>query len=144
MKGDGFVACATVLIADDEELVRTVCRLALEDKYTVFEAGNGEEAWKLILAKRPDVVLTDMVMPRLHGLDLADRIKSHPELRFTLVILMTGATEGEELPDGFWRMGTVAEEFIQKPVEVQAIRAMVDRLIERRVRPVPPPRGGYL
>lgn len=138
------MACATVLIVDDEPMIRSVCRLAIQDKYEVHEAADGEEGWKTVLAKRPDLVVTDMVMPRLDGLDLAERIKSHPELNRTLVVLMTGATEGEELPDGFWRMGTVADEFVQKPVDVTTLRALIDRIFESRVKPAPSPRGGFL
>ncbi len=138
------MGCATVLIADDEDAVRTVCRLAIADKYDVLESEDGEEAWKLTLAKRPDLVLTDMVMPKLNGLDLAARIKGHPELRNTLVVVMTGATADEQLPGGFWRMGTVADEFLQKPLDVADIRSTLDRLFENRVRPARPPRGGYL
>ena len=138
------MGCATVLIADDEEVVRTICRLAIQDKYDVLESEDGEEAWKLILAKRPDLVLTDMIMPKLNGLDLAARIKAHPDLRNTLVVVMTGATAGEQLPGGFWRMGTDADEFLQKPLEVAELRRSLERLFENRVRPGQPPRGGYM
>jgi len=138
------MGCATVLIADDEAMIRNLCRLALHDKYEIYEAADGEDAWKLVLAKRPDLVLTDMVMPRLDGLALAQRIKSHPELNRTLVVLITGATAGEELPNGFWRMGTVADQFLQKPLEISELRGAVDRLFQERVRPRSAPRGGYL
>lgn len=138
------MACASILVVDDEQMIRSVCRLALQDKYEIHEAEDGEAGWKLALAKRPDLVLTDMVMPKLDGLTLAERIKGHPQLTQTMVLMMTGATEGEELPNGFWRMGTAADEFLQKPLDIATLRATVDGMFEKRVRPKPIPRGGFL
>mgnify|MGYP000843935875 CR=1 FL=1 len=138
------MACASVLIVDDDEIVRSVCRLALVEKYEIYEAEDGEAGWKLALAKRPDLVLTDMVMPKMDGLTLAERIKAHPALKQTLVLMMTGATEGEELPNGFWRMGTAADEFLQKPLDVTVLRATVHGMFEKRIRPQPTPRGGFM
>jgi hypothetical protein len=58
--------------------------------------------------------------------------------------MMTGATDGEELPDGFWKMGTPADVFVQKPLEMAKLRGAIDSLFEKRVRPRPNPRGGYM
>lgn len=138
------MGCATILIVDDDPDIRRLCRLFLEPKYDVIEAEDGEAGWKMLLGKQPDLVLTDMVMPGVNGLDLATRIKSHPELHTTLVVMMTGATDGEELPDGFWKMGTPADVFVQKPLEMAKLRGTIDSLFEKRVRPRPSPRGGYM
>jgi DNA-binding NarL/FixJ family response regulator len=84
-----------VLLADDHQLIRAGLRLLLEKLGgvdVVAEAGDGREALRLIAAHRPDVVLMDIMMPQLNGLEAAARAaRDFPEVR--VVMLSVNATE---------------------------------------------------
>ena len=66
---------ALILIADDVKEIRDLLRFTLQRNYDVIVARNGEEAWELFNAFTPDLVISDVVMPRINGLDLAKKIK---------------------------------------------------------------------
>lgn len=138
------MASSCLLIVEPSECVASEWMAALSDKHEVLSAKDGEEAWKLALSRRPDVVLTELSLARMDGLELTEKIKSHSDLKSTSVVIVTGVTRGEELSDGFWLQGTQADVFLQKPVSVEQLRAVIEDLLRQKVRPVPTPRGGYL
>src|SRR3954451_20772288 len=79
-----------ILIADDEEVIRMIIRMALEERYEFSEAGDGEEAWAKIESADPpfDLVIMDLQMPSLDGSEILDRLLvKDPEAR---AILLTG------------------------------------------------------
>lgn len=86
----------TVLLAEDQAMVRGALAALLKlesDLDVVGSCGDGEEAWAAIQRLRPDVVLTDIEMPKLSGLELAQRVRDH-ELPCKVVILTTFARPG--------------------------------------------------
>jgi DNA-binding response OmpR family regulator len=120
---------AKVLIADDIREIRDLLRLFLEPHYDVIIARNGEEAWELFNSERPDLVLTDVVMPRLTGLDLCARIKLQSFSPETPVVLVTAATRETSLADGFWNKAAGSDGFITKPFSgEQVLRKVRDCL----------------
>jgi PAS domain S-box-containing protein len=106
-------AGATVLLVEDEDLVRSLARRVLEGRgYRVIAAASGPDALEQFdqLTDRPDLVVTDVVMPGMGGRELAERLKSrHPPLR---VLFMSGYTSDEVLRQG---IEEEAVHFIQKP-----------------------------
>jgi CheY-like chemotaxis protein len=95
--GGGLVTPITIVIADDYADYRLLVRFLLTSSSwsdtisIVGEAADGEEALALVRRERPDIVISDLLMPRLNGLDLTTRIKS--ERPQTKVILMTSYAE---------------------------------------------------
>jgi DNA-binding response OmpR family regulator len=80
-----------VLIADDDPATRRlVCATLASDQYSVLQAADGEEAWRLIREHHPAVVILDWQMPVYSGLELTDVIKGDPQVRDTTVIMLTG------------------------------------------------------
>jgi len=134
-----------VLIIDDDVEVRNFERVTLKQLFRVEEAADGLTGLKRARELRPMVVVTDMVMPGVDGLELSKTIKADPDLAKVAVILVTGATQGEELPDGFWKLGTVADDFLQKPFDASTLLAAVQKQVERLLdfKPLPPGRGTY-
>jgi two-component system response regulator (stage 0 sporulation protein F) len=103
---------ATILIIDDEELVRTLLRSALEEAgYKVTEAANGRQGLELYRQRPADLVITDIVMPELNGLDML--IELTREFLHARVIAISGAGGGKNALDVAKLLG--ARQTFQKP-----------------------------
>ncbi|TMD46872.1 MAG: response regulator [Chloroflexi bacterium] len=121
-----------VLVADDDQDVRDMVRTALQlDGHHVLEAPDGRTAWELIVARRPALVVADVEMPGLDGLELTALIKANG-YHETKVIVFTGgmATDKEAQIAG-------ADAYVTKSAPLSELRALVSRLcsVERESRP---------
>lgn len=121
-----------VLVADDILEIRQLLQMILAPKYDVVLARNGEEAWELFNAEKPDLVLSDVVMPRIKGDELCKRIKLQSFAPETPVILVTAATRDKEIADGLWSKVSGSDAYISKPFEPVQILAAVARLLQER------------
>jgi DNA-binding response OmpR family regulator len=91
----------TVLIADDEPSMRLLVHATIEsDEYRVVEAADGDQAWALIQKHRPSLVLLDVQMPGLSGLDVLREIKGDARLKGTHVILLTAKAQESDVEAG--------------------------------------------
>ncbi|GAB2566914.1 hypothetical protein Aab01nite_45660 [Paractinoplanes abujensis] len=80
-----------VLIAeDDEDIALILSRLLKRAGYTVLHAPDGQRAFELAVAHRPDVLLTDLGMPRMDGLELTRAVREHAELRDMPIVMLSG------------------------------------------------------
>ncbi|MCC5875451.1 MAG: response regulator [Candidatus Sumerlaeia bacterium] len=134
-----------ILIADDEPDIRSLLEMSLSLHFDVVVARDGLEAWKLFQEEQPRLVLTDLNMPGLNGWELTEKIRDHEELADTPVIILTATTQDTDLPPGFWRIGTRADAFLQKPLTTDEILQEVRRqLVKRQApNPLPPGKGHY-
>jgi CheY-like chemotaxis protein len=97
----GVTAMKTVLIADDEPSMRLLVHATIEsDEYVVVEAADGDQAWSLIQKYRPSLVLLDVQMPGLSGLEVLGAIKKDPSLKGTHVILLTAKAQESDVEAG--------------------------------------------
>ena len=134
----------TIVVADDDlqfrEIVRYLLAAASATMTIVGEAADGDEALALVRRVRPDVVITDLVMPRLNGIELTRRIRE--ELPQTRVVLMSSYTE-----DAYRLMASDsgADVFVSKQVIMTsllpAIRDLVRRWLSGGSGPIPPSEG---
>jgi|SoiMethySBSTD1v2_1073268.scaffolds.fasta_scaffold4262609_1 CheY-like chemotaxis protein len=116
---------ATVLVAEDDPGVRAYLLAALSGAgHTVLECADGVAALAAARAARPSVVVADLRMPGLDGLNLARLIKADPDLSATRVVLLSGERAGEAAA-----LAAGADDFLVKPVRLAALLAAV----------VPPP-----
>ncbi|MCP4151370.1 MAG: response regulator, partial [bacterium] len=105
---------ATILIVDDNRLNREMLIGYLEgQELELFEAGDGEEAVRLVGAHHPDVVLMDMKMPVMGGIEATNRIKADQRLKGTRVIIITASAIQEREEEV---RGTSGDGFLNKPV----------------------------
>jgi CheY-like chemotaxis protein len=82
----------TLLIVDDEQPVRDLLTLLFEDiGYRTLEAPHGKAALRIVEAERPDLVLTDVMMPIMDGVELCERLKTDPATASIPVLLMSAA-----------------------------------------------------
>jgi signal transduction histidine kinase len=118
----------TILIVDDDEALRMVLRDFLQDMgYLVIEAAEGEGALELCEARRPDMVLLDVVMPGLSGLDVCRQIKARPGLAEIPVIFISSLREASEKVSSFLAGGV---DYVDKPFRFEEVRARVRTHLE--------------
>jgi CheY-like chemotaxis protein len=83
---------ALILVADDEVLLAEMLADLLEDAgYEVLTASHGKSALDLIRSRRPDLLITDFMMPLMTGLELAEAVRADGDMRALPIILVTGA-----------------------------------------------------
>ena len=119
---------AKILIVDDEAKMRRVLQLYLEEhSYAVTQAENGEAALEKISSYHPDLVICDIRMPRLNGIELLRRSK---EISKDLpIIIMTAYGEVKTAVEAM-KLG--AENYVTKPLDMEELRILVGRAIEKR------------
>jgi DNA-binding response OmpR family regulator len=116
----------TILYAEDMDETQQNYGAFLEDAFRkVFYAADGEEAWELYTAKKPDVLLLDINMPRLDGLALAQRIREND--RSTKLIMLTAYADQEKLLTATELHLT---KYLQKPVRRNDFKAALNKVVE--------------
>jgi CheY-like chemotaxis protein len=118
---------ATVLICDDEPALRELIRVSLDGQYSFAEADDGEESLEIARRLRPDVVILDMMMPRLSGLEVLAELRRDEGLSDVRVIVLT-AQPGAR--DDALREG--ADLVMVKPFEPDQISAAVQEVLADR------------
>jgi len=115
-----------VLIVDDEPTVRRVVRKMLAKNYIVLEAENGVEAVNMVRREKPDLVLMDVVMPKMDGVGACRLIKSDPDTKVVPVIMLSARVY--ELDQKYAKdMG--ADGYIVKPFGSQELAEAINRLL---------------
>lgn len=113
----------SVLIVDDEaEIVELLCMVLEDDDMTVCAAYDGEQALEIVRQEHPHLVLTDVMMPRLDGLELCRAISSDPETSSTAIILMTTAHRLD-------LSACDAQHVITKPFDINSVVGTVQRVL---------------
>ena len=121
--GAGTAQRYQVLLADDNADMREYLRRLLAPQFNVITANDGEEAFEKMIAYRPDLLLTDVMMPRLDGFGLLKKIRLVPELQDTPVILLS-ARAGEEAKIEGLEAG--ADDYLVKPFGGRELIARVE------------------
>ena len=121
---------STVLIVDDSQTVRQMLSELLEKGgLTVIEAANGLEAKAKIQTKKPDLVITDLIMPEMNGYELCRWIKNDPAAQGVPVLICS--TKDQEF-DRYWGMKQGADAYITKPFQPGEMLKTVKQLLRDR------------
>lgn len=118
-----------VLLVDDETELREYVAESLSTDFIVWQCCNGAEALQEIFSKNPDIVVSDVVMPKMDGLQLCDKIKQNINLNHIPVVLLTGKSKDEDTLKG---LKTGADAYITKPFNIEVLRVRILNLIESR------------
>lgn len=119
----------TLLVVEDNEDLRRFLVTELSHKYEVFEAANGEEGENLALLKSPDLIISDVMMPKVDGFELCKRIKSNVQTSHIPVILLTARTS-EDLKLTGYQSG--ADEYLAKPFNLEILLLRIEKLIAQK------------
>ncbi len=118
-----------VLVVDDSITQRQLMSNALEDiGLTVLIATDGVEALEQIQSTQPDIVVLDIVMPRMNGYEVCRKIKSNPATQNVPVVICSSKTEEF---DRYWGMKQGADAYLTKPIQPQELLVTVRQLLDR-------------
>ena len=116
-----------ILVVEDYEDTSLAMRLALEELgYRILEASDGEQAVRVALEERPDIILMDLSLPVLDGLDATRRIRQHPETADTVIVAVTAHIE----PD--YRTKALAagcNAYVTKPIDFDWLNDLIGNLL---------------
>jgi hypothetical protein len=117
---------STILVVDDEEIIRDLCSRALKD-YRVLQADNGRDALQILNHEHVDLLLVDVMMPIMNGLDLLQQVKDRDAEQ--LVIVMTGYADKDII---LRALKARADDFIQKPINLLQLKTSIAQALEKK------------
>lgn len=119
-----------IMVVDDDEKVVDLLRITLESEgYEVIPAFDGEDAIKKIENERPDLILLDIMMPKIDGWEVCRKVKDDRKLRTIPVVMLTAKTQPTDRLLGIHACG--ADDYITKPFEIEQIVEKVKDLLKR-------------
>jgi len=119
----------SLLLVEDNDDFRFYLKDNLKFVYTIYEARNGQEGWDLVLSVQPDLVVTDMMMPEMNGVELCAKIKADERVSHIPVVLLTARSSEEQRIEGF---NAGAEDYITKPFNFEVLEARINNLLKQR------------
>ena len=124
-----------LLIEDDAESRRVTAELFTREDWTILEAGDGEAGISLALERRPELVLCDLLMPKVNGFQVCRSIRQH--LQRSRIIIVSGRDYGVDRASA---IEAGADEYLVKPISWEILREVIDRVLPA-VGDGPPPTG---
>jgi putative two-component system response regulator len=119
---------STILVVDDEKLIRnSISDVLMANGYEVFEACNGKEALEKVESKSPDVILLDINMPEIGGIEFLKRIKEDKNTKLIPIVVITGQNDVDIRVQAL-KLG--ADDFLIKPPHVAELTARVSTLVK--------------
>ncbi|WP_198172737.1 hybrid sensor histidine kinase/response regulator transcription factor [Hymenobacter ginkgonis] len=118
-----------LLVVEDNDEVRQYLRQLFEADYEVLTAEDGITGWQQALSQLPDLIISDVMMPRSDGLELCQRLKQHPKTSHIPVLLLTARTAETHELEG---LGTGADDYVSKPFNPTLLHAKADALLRNR------------
>lgn len=117
-----------VLIVEDNAEMRNYLRMSLEDTYEVSEATDGTEGMNAIQQSMPDIIVSDLMMPNMNGLEFCNKIKSNMVTSHIPFIILTAKVNEETTYEGF---SYGADDYITKPFSMRLLQIRIAKLIEK-------------
>lgn len=118
-----------LLIVDDDREICEYMRTQLEDDYNITISFSGNAAWKQVLSIRPDVVITDFMMPDGDGCELSQRIKQNPETAHIPVIMLTAESNEQSRLQS---MSADVDQFLTKPFNIVLLKGALGQVLRVR------------
>lgn len=119
----------TILLVEDNEDFRFYLKDNLRESFNVLEAANGKIGWQETLNHNPDLIVSDIMMPEMDGIELCKKLKSDPRSSHIPVILLTAKVSTDQHLEG---IATGADDYITKPFDFQILESRIRNLIQSR------------
>jgi len=121
-----------IVAADDDEMIRNMVKLLLETKgYQVIPAVDGQDALEKIRAEVPDLIILDVMMPKMDGFGVCEAVRTAIETMFIPVVMLTGQDSLEEKQRG---LSLGADDYITKPFRADDLLERIDAVLQRAYR----------
>jgi DNA-binding response OmpR family regulator len=118
---------ATILVVDDDPVILQLLQVNFEmEGFTVITAADGQEGVERTRADRPDIVVSDVMMPRMSGLELVAELKGDPDTATIPVLLLTAKAQQADISAG---LDQGADDYVTKPFEPLELVDRVNRLL---------------
>ena len=118
---------ATILVVDDDPVILQLLQVNFEmEGFAVITAADGQEGVDRTRAERPDVIVSDVMMPRKSGLELVAELKADPDTATIPVLLLTAKAQQSDIADGLEKG---ADDYVTKPFEPLELVDRVNRLL---------------
>lgn len=117
-----------VVVVDDDDDMRELMAMLLKNRYDVTVAHDGVEGLDEIRKRRPDLVVLDLLMPRMHGFEVCQRVRADPELKDTKILISSSKSYQHDVRTAVEETG--ANGYIVKPFQVAEFNKRVDEMIE--------------
>lgn len=121
----------SILIVDDEPAIRFLLRDIFAEQYILYEAENGRQALELMQHTLPDLIISDIMMPEIGGLELCNKVKETPATCHIPFVLLSAKGSLEHKTEGY---DAGADAYIPKPFDTTHIQVRVRKLLEYRAR----------
>lgn len=128
-KKESVTITQTLLLVEDNNEVLDYLEKQFNKEYKILKAGNGKEALAQIAKKTPDLIVSDVMMPEMDGLELCRHIKQNPKISHIPVILLTAKTMPSQITEGY---DAGADDYIIKPFDIAQLKARVKNLLTSR------------
>ena len=115
-----------ILVVDDESEIRDFLAMELHEEYEVYTAADGIEGFKSALNSIPDLIISDIIMPNMDGIELCEKIKSNINTSHIPIILLTAKETHEDRLAG---LEVGANSYIPKPFDIRHLRIRIEQLI---------------
>jgi Response regulators consisting of a CheY-like receiver domain and a winged-helix DNA-binding domain len=116
-----------IMVVEDDHLILRQIAFNLESHgYSVDTAVNGVEAIKRMMNSRPDLLITDIMMPEMDGYELVSSVRADPELKDVPIIMLTARTQDDDMMQGY-QSGT--DLYLTKPFNPSELITFVDRIL---------------
>lgn len=120
---------ALVMIADDEEDIKIILSMYLENMgYDIVTAYDGLDALACAKERKPDIILMDIMMPVLDGIEVTRQIKASEELKDIPVVMLTAAAHSGMVEKA---MAAGAEDYIAKPFEPEKVHEVIQNILNK-------------
>jgi len=118
----------TLLLIEDNDDFRSYLKYSLGEYFDVEEAKNGNEGWKKALANMPSLIVSDVMMPVMNGIELCKKIKNDPRTAHIPVILLTAFSGQEQKLEG---LNIGANDYVTKPFNFDLLVSRINNLIKQ-------------
>lgn len=116
-----------ILLVDDEQFIRYLLKDILADNYIIYEASTGKQALEVIHRATPDLIVSDIMMPDMNGLELCNLIKNTSETCHIPFVLLSARTTIQHMTEGY---SCGADAYIPKPFQTEHLLVRIQKLLE--------------